>query len=129
LHGAATAWRSRAAGDIAQHASRSPHSTLPNLDGLDERELLQVKADVASAAARSHARTQVLPPLLDMFSQSEALVSSATSLVVRLPCFRRAYACRVTRCCARQFKMRGCQADVLQALLQGECRIPRHYSF
>lgn len=40
-----------------------------------------------------------LPPLLDAFAQAEALVSSATSLV---------------------FKMRGCQADTLQALLRGK---------
>jgi hypothetical protein len=53
----ATAWRSRAAGDIAQQASRSTHSTLPNLDGLDERELLQVKGETSAALqSRSHAR-------------------------------------------------------------------------
>jgi hypothetical protein len=44
-----------------------------------------------------------MSPLLDMFSQLEALVSSATSLVVRLPCYRRAcVACDALLCASVQ---------------------------
>ncbi len=72
---------------VKQFSSLSTTSTLPTLDGLDEQEVSQVLAAsiISSIFLGVNSREQVLTPLLEMFSQSEAFVSSATSLVVSRP--------------------------------------------